>query len=242
MSPMEALRPRRALIVEGNTVLRLLLRMSVDDLGFTALDVGDGAEGLRHVTAGRFDVVLLGVATPGLDGFSLCRAIRQRGPNVHTPLLLLGTGDRDAEVVQGLESGADDVVSPPFRGAEVRARVTAMMRRLGQVPAGATRPAQIPLTAHLLLDPQARAVLAPGRVIPLTPRECAVLRLLASRRDEVVTRTQLQREVWGDELSDANRVVDLLVSRLRRKLEPHPRRPRLIHTAWGIGYRLSSSE
>jgi DNA-binding response OmpR family regulator len=240
MSAMDPEPHRRARIVEGDPAVRRLLRVPLDDLGLAVQDVGDGFEGLRQASGDRFDVLLLAVASPGLDGIALCRAIRHSGPNVDTPLLLHSTRDREADAVQGFECGADDFVTAPFRPRELQARVAALLRRHGRDTAPAAP--VVPLSRLLRLDPQQRAVLAPGRIIALTPREFAVLQLLAARRDDVVSRTRLQREIWGSDLPAANRALDLLVSRLRKKLEPNPRRPRLIRTAWGVGYRLTSAD
>ena len=240
MSAMEPEHHRRALIVEGDTAVRRLLRVPLDDLGFAVLDVGDGVEGLRHASSGRFDVLLVDIASPGLNGLALCRAVRRSGPNVDSPLLLLSTRDREADAVQGFECGADDFVTAPFRPRELQARIAALVRRYGRDVGPAAPVGVVPLSRLLQLDPRQRAVLAPGRIIALTPREFAVLQLLAARRDDVVSRTRLQREIWGGHLPATNRALDLLVSRLRKKLEPNPRRPRLIRTAWGVGYRLTS--
>jgi DNA-binding response OmpR family regulator len=242
MSAMESERHRRALIVEGDTAVRRLLRGPLDDLGLAVQDVGDGIEGLREASSGRFDVLLFDVASPGLDGIALCRAVRRSGPNVDTPLLLVSRHDREADAVRGFDCGADDFVAAPFRPRELQARVGALLRRHGRVTTSPPPLAAVPISRLLRLDPHLRAVLAPGRTIALTPREFAVLQLLAARRDDVVSRTRLQREIWGADMPADNRVVDVLVSRLRKKLEPNPRRPRLIRTAWGVGYRLTSAD
>ena len=229
---------RRALIVEGDTTVRRLLRAPLDDLGFTVLDVGDGLEGVRRAHDGRFDVVLVDVAVPGLDGMAVCRAIRASGPNVHTPLLMLSTRARDSDAIDSLESGADDFVAAPFRPRELQARVGALLRRRERTEHDP--PASLVLPLGWRLDARQRALVDTTRSIPLTPREFAVLGLLAARADQVVSRDRLRRDVWGEAAPPDNRVVDLLISRLRKKIESNPRRPRMIRTVWGVGYRLLS--
>ncbi len=226
---------RKALIIEPDIVARRLGRVSLLDAGFAVHDVGDDGEGLRCAHRERFDVVLVGAAWPQQGVLALCRAIRDRGANSTTPVMLLGDSHTESLAIQALDTVADDFVIAPFHPRELQARVSALLRRRRGVHG---RDDVFALTAGLRFDARQRVVIGRDRTTVLTPREADVLRVLVTCRNEIVTREQLRRDVWGDAAQAPDRAVDLLVSRLRRKIETDPTTPRLIRTAWGVGYTL----
>lgn len=233
--PMTQVHRRKALIVEADIVVRRLVRVSLLDAGFAVHDVGDGDEGLRCAHRERVDVLIVGAAWSQQGVLALCRAIRARGANSITPIMLLGDSRTESLAIQALDTGAYDFVIAPFHPRELQARVSALLRRHR---AAHGRDDVFVLAADLRFDARQRVVTGRDRTIVLTPREADVLRVLVACRNEIVSREQLRRDVWGDAAQAPDRAVDLLVSRLRRKIEADPRTPRLIRTAWGIGYTL----
>jgi DNA-binding response OmpR family regulator len=227
---------RRVLLVEDEAAIRELLRLHLSLAGFEIEEVGDGRTALERVRASRFDLLILDVMLPALDGVSLCRAARASGPNTHTPILMLTARDAEADKVIGLESGADDYLTKPFGVRELLARVGAIMRRharAAEVPTG-----QRVSSRHLTLDAETRQAVARGNPVELTKQEFDLLFRLAVRPGIVFTRAALLENVWADDAYVTDRTVDTVISRLRRKIEQDPSDPELILTAWGVGYKF----
>jgi DNA-binding response OmpR family regulator len=230
---------RRVLVVEDEIAIRELLRLHLELAGFVLEETGDGRRALEAARARPFDLILLDVMLPGLDGVSVCRAIRKDGPNRETPILMVTARDGEADTVLGLESGADDYVSKPFGVRELMARVSALLRRHDR---GAERTAAASGTitsAHLVLDRVRREVTVRDEPIELTKQEFDVLALLAARPGVVFSRGALLQQVWSDDTYVTERTVDTVISRLRRKIERDPQDPELLLTAWGVGYKFS---
>ena len=239
MAP-DRLRPR-ALVVEDEAPIRELLRLHLDLGGFVLEEAGDGRRGLDLARATPFDLILLDVMLPGLDGVSVCRAIRATGPNIDAPILMLTARDGEADKVLGLDSGADDYLTKPFGVRELMARVGAITRRQRR---GATAAAgSVTLTCgHLTLEPERRRLTAHGTVVELTKQEFDLLHLLMSRRGIVFSRDALLRSVWSADSYVTERTVDAVISRLRRKIETDPQDPELLLTAWGAGYKFADAD
>ena len=232
----------RALVVEDDPAIRELLRLHLGLAGFEVEEVGDGREALDRARAERFDLLLLDVMLPGLDGVSLCRAVRGGGPNMDTPVLMLTARDTESDKVVGLESGADDYLTKPFGVRELMARVGALMRRHARSAAAAPdHHARISPTPDLVIDPQRREVRLRGEPVELTKQEFDVLHLLARRPGIVFSRAALLEQVWPGDTYVTERTVDTVISRLRRKIERDPHDPELILTAWGVGYKFADS-
>src|SRR5688572_24776513 len=178
---------------------------------------------------------------PGIDGVSLCRAIRTEGPNVSTPVLMLTARDTESDKVLGLESGADDYLTKPFGIRELMARVGAIMRRYQRED---DRPARAARTtaASVELDPERRQATVRGTPVELTRQEFDLLYQLARRPGIVYSRAALLQNVWTDDTYVTERTVDTVISRLRRKIERDPQDPELILTAWGVGYKFVDDE
>jgi DNA-binding response OmpR family regulator len=228
----------RVLIVEDDPNIRDLVELHLKLEGLTTVAVGDGNEGLDLAKAARFDLIVLDVMLPGLDGITVCGAVRRDSHNAHVPILMLTARRDESDKVIGLESGADDYLTKPFGVREFVARVRALLRR------GASRPSAsdagtIVSTGRVVVDPARRLARLDGRDIELTAYEFDLLHLLASNRGIVFSRDALIKRVWGDDTHITDRSVDTLVKRVRRKIEEDQGDPRFILTVWGTGYKFA---
>jgi DNA-binding response OmpR family regulator len=230
---------RRALIVEDEAPIRALVRLHLSLAGFDIEESGDGLEAVAKARAEAFDVILLDLMLPGLDGVTICRSIRAEGANRETPILMLTARDSESDKVLGLESGADDYLTKPFGVRELVARVGALMRRRqrAEAPVDSSEP-RIITSRNLVLDPGRREASVRGTSVELTRQEFDLLYLLASRPGIVFPREALLR-VWHGDTFVTERTVDTVISRLRRKIEQDPQDPELILTAWGVGYKFA---
>jgi DNA-binding response OmpR family regulator len=233
---------RRALIVEDESSIREIVRLHLSLAGFETDEVADGHAALDRLRADRFDLVVLDVMLPGVDGVTLCRALRSGGPNQRAAVLMLTARDTEPEKVIGLESGADDYLTKPFGVREFMARVTAVLRRASGAlsePVGTTTGTVT--SADVTLDPERRQARVRGDLVELTKQEFDILYLLASRRGIVFSRAAMIAKVWGGDTYVTERTVDSVVSRLRRKIEEDPNDPEMILTAWGVGYKFADA-
>ena len=230
---------RRALIVEDEASIREIVRFHLSLAGFETEEIADGRAALDRLRADRFDLVVLDIMLPGVDGVTICRALRSGGPNQRSGVLMLTARDTEPDKVIGLESGADDYLTKPFGVREFMARVTAVIRRTSGGVSEPDRAATgIVTSADVTLDPDRRQVRVRGELVELTKQEFDILYLLASRRGIVFSRAALISKVWGDDTYVTERTVDSVVSRLRRKVERDPDDPEMILTAWGVGYKF----
>ncbi len=232
---------RRVLVVEDDAAIRELLRLHLDLAGFVIDEAEDGRKALDRARSTPFDLVLLDVMLPGLDGVSVCRAVRNAGANVDTPILMLTARDGESDKVLGLESGADDYLTKPFGVRELMARIGALMRRHHQRHPAEASEALLVQAGDLSLDRERRAATVRGDRIELTKQEFDLLCLLASRPGAVFTRAALLQEVWSDDAYVTDRTVDTVISRLRRKIERDPQDPEMLLTAWGVGYKFADA-
>jgi DNA-binding response OmpR family regulator len=242
---------RRVLVVEDERPIRELLRLHLDLAGFEIDETGDGRDALDRTRAAAFDLLILDVMLPGLDGVSLCRAVRAEGPNKETPILMLTARDGESDKVLGLESGADDYLTKPFGVRELVARIGAIMRRSRRAPeaAGPLEAAQGAGTStrrigskQVRLDAERREATVRGKSVELTKQEFDLLYRLAARPGIVFSRATLLQNVWSDDTYVTERTVDTVISRLRRKIERDPQDPELILTAWGVGYKFADAD
>jgi DNA-binding response OmpR family regulator len=234
---------RRALIVEDEASIREIVRLHLSLAGFATEEVADGRAALDRVRTDRFDLVVLDVMLPGVDGVTICRTMRSGGPNQRAGVLMLTARDTEPDKVIGLESGADDYLTKPFGVREFMARVTSVLRRASGGLTEADRPQTgIVTAAHVTLDPDRRQARVRGELVELTKQEFDILYLLASRRGIVFSRAALIAKVWGEDTYVTERTVDSVVSRLRRKVERDPDDPEMILTAWGVGYKFVDSD
>ena len=231
---------RRALIVEDEPSIREIVRLHLSLAGFETEETANGHAALDRLHTDRFDLVVLDVMLPGVDGVTLCRALRSRGPNQRAGVLMLTARDTEPDKVLGLESGADDYLTKPFGVREFMARVTAVLRRAsGDLREPDRISTGVVTTGDVTLDPDRRQARVRGRLVDLTKQEFDVLYLLASRRGIVFSRAAIIAKVWGGDTYVTERTVDSVVSRLRRKIEQDPNDPEMILTAWGVGYKFA---
>lgn len=215
----------RVLVVEDEPGIREPLAAALRAGGYAVRELADGTDFEFVVEGFRPDLAVLDLMLPGRDGYALTRVLRSRGD---TAVLMLTARDAVPDRVRGLRAGADDYVVKPFATEEVLARVGAILRRLGRVPATV----QI---GDLVLDEDAGAAVRAGHRLELTATEFRLLSYLATNRGRTLSKTQLLTQVWGYEEYDPN-LVEVHISALRRKLEQHG--PRLLHTVRGLGYVL----
>jgi DNA-binding response OmpR family regulator len=223
------------LVCDDESSLREALRQSFQREGHRVLAVADGRSAIDRASTQHFDIVLLDIALgPGSpDGYEVCRELRARRNPV--AVIMLTAFDGEADAVLGLEAGADDYVVKPFRPAELRSRIRAVLRRVGT---GDSRAGSALRVGPLMLDPGLREVKRDGNPVDITFSEFEILHALMAQRHRVHSRHDLLRAVWGDSAYRDPRSVDVHVRHLREKLETTPEEPELILTVRGAGYRI----
>ena len=227
----------RALIADGHQPTRALLTRHLFSDGFTTEECVDGREALERLTLSPFDLIVLDATLPGLDGIALCRAIRQGALNSHAGIFVLACSKIESDTVLALVNGADDYLTKPIGIREFLARVSAVMRR---VERGAERQMRTTIErADLRLDPSRRHVIVRGQGIACSRQEFELLYALASSPGIVFSREELLLRHWPKNAGKDVRLVDPIVSRLRRKIERSPHAPQMILTVWGIGYKFA---
>jgi DNA-binding response OmpR family regulator len=240
LSESQAEPSRRVLVVEDERSIRELVSNQLQRAGYQCLAVGDGREGLKLVLEEPFDVVVLDLMLPGIDGMTLCRTIREQGVNRDVPILMLTARRTESDKVLGFENGADDYVTKPFGVRELTARISALTRRMqrGQSHGVAVqRPALV--AQGVQLDPARHIVRVRNADVSVTPHEFELLYQLAARPGIVSTRKELLTAVWRGQAFVTERSIDTLVRHLRCKIEEDPTTPRLILTVWGYGYKFA---
>lgn len=225
-----AMTGRRILVVDDEENLRTMLVAALRYEGYDVVEAVDGAEGLRSVRDHHPDIIVLDVMMPNVDGFAMCRRLRQSGDR--TPIIFLTARDSAADKVEGLTIGADDYVDKPFHLAELVARVEAVSRRADHEP----RAADVYAVADLRLDDVAHRVSRGAVEVALSPTEYRLLKYLMQNVGRVLSRGQLLERVWGYSPDDDPSVVETYIGYLRRKVDSE--QPRLIHTVRGAGYTL----
>jgi DNA-binding response OmpR family regulator len=222
------------LVVDDEPKIVDLARDYLEHAGFSVRTAGDGPAALAAVQRDHPDLVVLDLGLPGLDGLDVTRSIRR---DSNLPVIMLTARDDELDKLLGLELGADDYLTKPFSPRELVARVRAVLRRVDSAAVPGTD--QIIRTGELTLDlPRMRADLA-GRTIDFTPTEFALLAALARQPGRIFTRSQLLDAVHGVAFESYERAIDTHIKNIRRKLEPDPRRPAFVLTAYGVGYRFA---
>lgn len=220
----------RILVAEDDSVIAGFVAQGLREAGFAVDVAATGSEGLRKALAGGFDAAVIDVMLPGLDGLALIEQLRAR--RIQTPVLILSARHTVDDRVKGLQAGGDDYLTKPFAFAELLARLQALLRRAG----GAPEPTRLVL-GDLSLDLLSRKVERAGRTLDLRPREFALLEYLMRHAGRVLSKTMILSHVWGYSFDPGTNVVDVLVSRLRDKVD-EGFGSKLIHTVRGAGYVL----
>ena len=238
--------PPRVLVVEDEPNIRELVCLHLGLEGYACDGSGDGQAALERTEAERFDLLVLDVMLPGLDGVSLCRAVRRGTLNRDVPILLLTARSQESDKVLGLESGADDYLTKPFGVRELVARARALLRRprttaTAAHPAGpGEQAAGPPVRIHGIdIDLARRRVRIDRRDVELTDQEFRLLHLLATHAGIVFSREALLTRIWRGDTHVTVRSVDTLVKRLRRRIETDSAHPRFLLTVWGVGYKFA---
>lgn len=222
----------RVLVVEDERKISAYVKRGLEEHGYAVDTAFSGREALDWAEIVNFDLIILDIMLPEMDGFAVCRELRKR--DYRAPILMLTARDAVDDRVTGLDTGADDYLVKPFAFKELLARLRALTRR----PAGAPKSPMLQL-ADLTLDTITRRVKRGGRVIELTAKEYAVLECLLREADRVLTRTEIAEHVWNYDVYNQSNVVDVYIRHLRRKIDD-PFEVKLIHTVRGAGYRLST--
>jgi DNA-binding response OmpR family regulator len=231
----------KILIVEDEIALQETLAYNLRRQGYEVETVGDGAAALVSARSQHPDLILLDIMLPGIDGFEVCRILRQE---MTTPVLMLTARDDEIDRVVGLEVGADDYLTKPFSMRELIARVKAMLRRVRLIRqeietstvAAAPVPTQVLTFENLAIDQTRREVRLEDHAIAMKPKEFELLLFLAQHRGQVLTREFILERVWGWDFIGDSRTVDVHIRWLREKIEPDPANPRRIVTARSAGY------
>lgn len=230
---------RNVLIVEDEQELAKVLKLHLEGAGCAVQLAFRGDTGLRTAESNSFDLILLDIMLPGMDGLEVCRRLRAR--RVYTPLVMITARATEVDKVLGLEMGADDYITKPFSVSELMARVKAIFRRVDAL-AEQGRDAQAPLQFGeiLSIDPRTREVRVRGEPITLTHKEFDLLLHFANNPGRVYTRAQLLDAVWGYSHESYEHAINCHINRLRAKLEVDQAKPELLQTVWGVGYKLST--
>lgn len=226
---------KKVLIVEDEQNIVDILAFNLQREGYETLEAMDGATGLELALANDPDLILLDLMLPKMDGFEVCRRIRQAGRT--TPVIMLTAREEETDKVLGLELGADDYITKPFSMRELLARIKANIRRTDMIGGAVAAPQSAPVSAErITVDVQAMMVYKDGKPLELTQREYDLVRVLASQRGQVLSRETLMEQVWNYGGYGDVRAVDVTVRRLREKIEDDPAEPQFILTRRGAGY------
>jgi len=228
---------RRILVVEDNPDLADLVTLNLRDEGYAVESIGDGSLALAKLQAEPYDLVILDLMLPGMDGLMLCKQLRNR-PD-YLPILMLTAKSTELDRVLGLEVGADDYVTKPFSIRELMARVKALFRRVDAMcKVSAEKNEQLDING-LIIDSDKRRVCLDGKEINLTSREFDLLLYFARNPGRVYSRSQLLDAVWGYGHEGYEHTVNSHINRLRAKIEDQPADPHFILTVWGVGYKFA---
>ncbi len=220
----------RILLVEDEKKLSDVIKQGFTESGYVVDQAYDGEEGLYLAESESYDIVILDIMLPKIDGMSVCKELRNKG-NI-TPILMLTAKTRLEDKVTGLNAGADDYLGKPFEFAELKARIQALIRRSSQ------QPSPLIIIGDLEISTVKHTVKKNGRNISLTPKEFGILEFLARHKGEVVTRTQIMEHVWDYNFDSLSNVVDVFVATLRKKLKGN----QVIRTVHGVGYKLTDAK
>lgn len=232
---------KRILIVEDEVAIREFEAINLKRVGYETVEAGSGEEALEIYDndSEGFDIALLDVMMPGMDGFALCKELRQRSDTIG--IIMLTAKSQEMDKISGLMIGADDYVTKPFSPTELLARVDSLYRRVSK-PAAQSKPSTELNSGRFVLDLRSRSLLKDGKNIELTQVEFQIMEYFFANPDEPISRTSILHKVWGDEYYGEEKIVDVNIRRLRMKIETDASEPKFIVTVWGRGYKWSTTE
>ncbi len=223
---------RKVLVVDDEKLIVKGIRFSLEQDGYEVTCAYDGEDAVEYAKETEFDIILLDLMLPKLNGLEVCQQIRGFS---NVPIIMLTAKGEDMDKILGLEYGADDYITKPFNILEVKARIKAILRRAQKNTAKAEKPKSVDI-GDLHMDCDSRRVFIGSREINLTAKEFDVLELLVFNPNKVYSRENLLNIVWGYEYPGDVRTVDVHIRRLREKIEENPSDPKYVHTKWGVGY------
>ena len=226
----------KILVVDDEKVLVKGIKFNLENEGYQVETGSDGEEAVEKARVGQFDLIILDLMMPRIDGLQACMKIREFS---NVPIIMLTARSEDTDKIIGFECGADDYITKPFNILEVKARIRALLRRAGQT-AQQERVANRLARGSIVIDTDERSAWRDGQPVDLTAKEFDLIELLMRNPGRVYSRENLLNQVWGYEYIGEYRTVDVHVRRLREKLEPDPANPEYILTKWGVGYYLSN--
>lgn len=231
---------KHLLLVEDDEAIRDLVTFHLRMAQYDVLAIGDGAKAADTIRERQFDLIILDVVLPHIDGITICQSLRRDGPNKEVPVMMLTARHEEVDKVLALDGGADDYLTKPFGVRELMARVNALLRRPRSTWRTLTRAREQPSLSLLgiIIDPTRHRVTVNERTVMLTPQEFGLLYLLMSNPGVVFNRDELLERVWQEDVFVTSRGVDALVKRLRRKIEIDPSHPLKVITVWGAGYKF----
>ncbi len=223
---------KRVLVVDDEKLIVKGIRFSLEQDDMKVDCAYDGEEALKLARENEYDMILLDIMLPKIDGFEVCRQIREYSD---VPIIMLTAKGEDMDKILGLEYGADDYITKPFNILEVKARIKAIMRRVGRKTGGSDS-GRVIQKGSMKIDCESRRVFVGEKEVNLTAKEFDLLELLAMNPNKVYSRENLLNIVWGYEYPGDARTVDVHIRRLREKIEQHPSDPKYVYTKWGVGY------
>jgi DNA-binding response OmpR family regulator len=233
---------RKILIVEDDRDITDLIEIHLNDYGFKIKKAYTGDDGVKRALSESFDLIILDLMLPGLDGVEVCRQIREHDKVV--PILMLTARSEEMDKILGLEIGANDYITKPFQIRELIARIKANLRSVDAIKeqvSATDEPERIDIH-DLNINLKKRQVLLSGKTVDLTAKEYDLLSYFASHPGRAFSREQLLNTVWGYQFSGYEHTVNSHINRLRSKIEENPAQPKYIKTVWGVGYRFSEEE
>ena len=236
-SPGRRASKKTIVVVEDEPAIAMALKDELEFEGYAVHLAEDGRAGLKLIESRSPDLVVLDLMLPGLNGFEICKRLRERRSSV--PIIMLTARNERSDKIRGLDLGADDYITKPFHLAEVMARVRAVLRRYRDSSSGSA--SRQLCAGELRMDLKRHEVRVRNRTVDLTPKEFQLLELLLSRKGETISRDEFLNAVWGDEVHVTHRTVDTHLGSLRKKIEPDPERPTYIVSVRGVGYKLDEN-
>lgn len=223
----------KILVVDDDPEIRDVIHVYLRNEGYHVLEAENGLQALEIVDAGSVQLIILDVMMPNLDGIKACLKIRETS---NIPIIMLSAKQEDIDKIRGLSTGADDYVSKPFSPLELMARVKAQLRR--QSLKERSEPDTVIQANELRIDIAQHQITVKGNRVSLTPREFAILELLASHKGQVFHADKIYESVWKEKAGYSDNTVMVHIRNIREKLEDNPREPRYIKTVWGVGYKF----
>ena len=224
----------KIMVVDDELLLVKGMKFNLENEGYTVETAYDGATAIDMAKTEEFDLIILDLMMPQVDGLTACMRIREFS---NVPIIMLTARSEDADKIIGLESGADDYITKPFNILELKARIRALLRRANAAPQQKQQPSLL-TASGITLDPEQRVAMKNGEIIELTAKEYDLIELLVRNPRRIYSRENLMDLVWGYTYAGDYRTVDVHIRRLREKLEDNPAAPQHILTKWGVGYYL----